>query len=304
MQYNTVVIALTNKCPITCRMCFNDSGMHRKEEMKLDDALRYVEEAVSIGAKNFGISGGEPFLCPEKLEKIVAVAASHGLKVNCTTNAFWAETLRKAEIILKNLESKRLHSLGISVDDFHQEFIPVKNVAHAIKAAKKAHIKEITLSCTTTSKNRNMKYYCLYLNLLGVDLSGVNLLETVRMPIGRGAEYFPESDLRPLDEFPANVSLEFCFEKVLIDPEGMVFPCCNYFISPIGDMNNNSLDQMLEKADKNPYVQMLKAHGPVYLLHQLVDEGKLSIGESKFADLCHICAYIFQLPSTKTLLRC
>jgi MoaA/NifB/PqqE/SkfB family radical SAM enzyme len=272
--------------------------------MTLDEALSYIDEAVSVGAIHFGISGGEPFLCYDNLVSIVDSASRKGLRVNCTTNAFWATTMKDATSMLSILSERGLKSLGISVDDFHQEFVPIRHVAHAVMAAKKVNIEEISLSCTTTSTNNGIKHYYFYLTLLGVDLSGINLLETVRMPIGRRSDSFPVDDYKCIEEFPENASLDFCFKKVLIDPVGKVFPCCNYFIAPTGSLTSSSLGDILTAMNENAYIQLLKNHGPVYLLHHLVEEGLIHHKKGGYADLCHICAYICSFTEVRDLFWC
>lgn len=65
------------------------------------------------------------------------------------TNAFWAYSLKAAEEKLKRLKEAGLHLINISIDKFHQEFVPIQWVRNAIDAAKSLGI-EIILGSVIT----------------------------------------------------------------------------------------------------------------------------------------------------------
>lgn len=305
MNYNTVAISLTHQCPIRCKMCLTCSSIKNKEEMSLEMALDALRQADDINAVNFGISGGEPFLCFEKLREIVRCASRKGLVPVASTNAFWATTLQRSTRILETLKKDGLRVLNVSIDDFHQEFIPIQNVAHVIEAGQRTGFEKVRLACTTTSMNRDIKFYAIYLKeILGADTSGVEIKQGVRIPVGRRKEEFPQCDMKSLEEIGETEKNEVdCFNTLLVAPDGFLYPCCSYFVGPIGDIKKSTIAEILSRVSKNRYFRVLDTGGPVPLVELLEKEGKASLSREKFADKCHVCVKIFEIPELHNLIN-
>lgn len=77
---------LTSRCNLNCEYCYNDSGIHRTEEMDLHEVQKIVDTLiVGYGLKSITLSGGEPLLHPDFLD-IVEFLVSRNVKVFLITN--------------------------------------------------------------------------------------------------------------------------------------------------------------------------------------------------------------------------
>ena len=65
-------------CNLRCPFCLEGSkpGDNRIEFLTLDDARRFIDEALDLGVKQFSFTGGEPFVNPEFLP-ILSYALEH-----------------------------------------------------------------------------------------------------------------------------------------------------------------------------------------------------------------------------------
>jgi len=126
-------IVPTEQCVNNCRFCVaawkpsrEERGSKRNHEKGL---AKIVRQATSFAGRHkliLTVTGGEPFLEMEALEKIIAEADS---RVDITTSGVWASSRQKTEEILSRVEEARslnqnpgFHlSLQLSLDAFHQE---------------------------------------------------------------------------------------------------------------------------------------------------------------------------------------
>src|SRR4030042_738214 len=92
---SNVGLMLTYKCTVACPHCIVEAGPHRTEEMRLDEALAWIEQAHSYRdgqVKALVLTGGEPFYNLDLLTQISARGRALGLIVSVVTNAFWASS--------------------------------------------------------------------------------------------------------------------------------------------------------------------------------------------------------------------
>jgi radical SAM protein with 4Fe4S-binding SPASM domain len=65
-------IELTKQCKLECIHCSARSGQKPlNNELSLDEIENFLHEAKSLGLKTVGLTGGEPFLCKEKLMSVI-----------------------------------------------------------------------------------------------------------------------------------------------------------------------------------------------------------------------------------------
>ena len=99
-----VGLLITERCNVECDHCWFDSGPHRENTMKEEEAIGYIDQAGEIPSVEWiSITGGEPFLYPELLESSIKHASKKGLRTECVTNCFWADSEEKAEETLGGL---------------------------------------------------------------------------------------------------------------------------------------------------------------------------------------------------------
>lgn len=257
MTYNLFRLALflTNRCNAKCRHCFFDSGPERNEVMNLKMGLRIIDEAVNLGAEWISFTGGEPFLELKLLTEMVKYSSESGLKTEAVTNCYWASAPKEALRKLKSLKNQGLDVLNISLDDFHQEYVPIDYIRIAYNLAKSLELKIVIM--TTTNKNSKIKANNVpkllndekIQNLKGKKILKPNalLIETQAIPIGRGKNL---SDLEY--SLITEVKCGEVLRDIGISPIGDVYPCCGALASRfnIGNVNNQDLKSILKLANE------------------------------------------------------
>jgi DNA-binding HxlR family transcriptional regulator len=105
--------------------------------MSFDDAKQYLHNGACQSLELVCISGGEPCLYFDLVINIVREARVIGVPgIWVFTNAYWAVNRKRASCKLTRLEEAGLTRLCLSADSFHQPFIPVGRVRHAMTVAR------------------------------------------------------------------------------------------------------------------------------------------------------------------------
>ena len=213
---------------------------------------------------------------------LIRYATRAGLNTEVVTNGFWAETLPVAKEKLSSLRELGLDVLNLSLDDFHQEYIPVSSVRNAYNAAKDLGIKTVIM--TTTAKNSKITADTIpellhdeNIQVLGrpkIRDPSALLIETPITPVGRGAN-ITELDYTLITEVKCSEALR----DIGIGPDGDVYPCCGPLANKItlGNINESSLKEMLEKAERNPVIESIRKGVTV---------------SGPFTSKCHACIYL------------
>ena len=83
------------------------------------------------------IGGGEPFLKPEKLLRVVEIFKEEKISISyIETNSSWYQNLETAVELLEDLMDRGISSLLISASPFHNEYIPFNRVKGVIRACE------------------------------------------------------------------------------------------------------------------------------------------------------------------------
>jgi radical SAM protein with 4Fe4S-binding SPASM domain len=236
--------------------------------MSLETANKVIYEAVKLGAKWISFTGGEPFLEPELLLKLVEYANRHGLQTEIVSNGYWATSPEIAEKILKPLSANGLDVINLSLDDYHSEFIPVKHVKNAYHAALKQGLKIVIM--TATQKNSKITSEAIHkllddskIQVLGksrVREPNSLLIETPTTPIGRG-ESIKELDYKLISEVKCGEVLK----DIGVGPNGDVYPCCGPLAikKTLGNILELSLESILKEARKDPIYASINLGAPI-----------------------------------------
>jgi radical SAM protein with 4Fe4S-binding SPASM domain len=108
-----VTLEITRKCSLNCLFCSSNGGIPHPRELNLSEWVHVIDECISLGAKSFLISGGEPFSSPF-LKEICQHISSHGANLTIYTcgNVFEKgklSPLKKADVeFISSLPSTKL----------------------------------------------------------------------------------------------------------------------------------------------------------------------------------------------------
>lgn len=100
-----VIISITNRCNLKCRMC--DIPINKAEELDCSLWKRVIKDAVSLGAETVVFSGGEPLL-REDIFELISFTKDNSLAACLTSNGLLiddavAEKLNKAGVDVVNI---------------------------------------------------------------------------------------------------------------------------------------------------------------------------------------------------------
>jgi len=272
-------LIVTYRCNAECRHCFFESSPRREETITLELGITSIDEAAKLGAEWISLTGGEPFLEPLLVSSFIKHASESGLKTEIVSNGYWATSVQEATRILEPLKDLGLDALNLSIDDFHQEYIPITSVKNAYWAAHGLGIKIIIM--TTTTKNNKITAETIP-ELLGdekIQVLGDKrihdphalLITTSVTPVGRGLD-LTEHDYTLFSE----VKCREILRDLGLGPDGSVYPCCGPLASKItlGNINEKSLKKILEEAEQNPFFASIREGAPV---------------SGVFTSKCHAC---------------
>jgi len=290
-------LIVTYKCQVACPHCIIEAGPHRKEEMTLHDALDWIHQIA--GYKNgyikvLSLTGGEPFYDKEKLKKLVTFGEENGLIVSVVTNAFWASTPKEAVKILQELSAIKM--LAISADVYHQVAIPFERVKNAILAAKECDIPYNIHVCT---ENENDEEYKEILNKL-LELTEIDTINTaVTFPAGRALKRISVLRYQTTEDPP--ISACSAGSSPIIFPDGRVIACIGPVIDlpsshplVLGNLRENSLCEILDKAELNPILHAIRIWGPRKLISIIKEAGLTQYLPERYIkdSVCNACYHL------------
>ncbi|UCD45240.1 MAG: radical SAM protein [Candidatus Bathyarchaeota archaeon] len=296
-----VGLILTERCNIECAHCWLESGPQRRSSMDPEDARGYIDQALEIPTLDWvSFTGGEPFLMPETLASLVSYASGSGLRTECVTNCFWAETEAKAGEKLGTLVDAGLDVINISSDDFHQRHIPFERVKNAYEAAKKLGLKIVIMTASAASSELRIREIARRLGEKDIHIVGdgeprTNLsalaVETGFIPVGRGGQ-LPEEEWL-VDHGPVKGPCRDVLRDVGISPTGRVLPCCSAAghlqQASLGNAKEERLSALIERAEENAVYRTLSTVGPFELAERTGFQKRQG-----YINRCHLCYEILR----------
>ena len=265
--------------------------------MSVDTAIQSWQGLVRIAGDSakVHITGGEPFLCFDRLAQICEQA--HRLKLtpidSIETNAGVWDSAGELKEKLRFLDHIGLDRLKISWDVFHEEYIDVERVREFIAIAREV----LGAQRVLVRWEKHLDHPSGIRRLSGEQKQSI-LLEGLASDscrfTGRAAE-----ELAPL--VARSESADFkdrdCLNSILgakgvhIDPYGNVFNGqCSGII--LGNVTQTPLDVLWKtfEPDRHPFWRTLCSGGPFGLLKQAEKEGFQE--KSRYASKCHLCTDI------------
>jgi sulfatase maturation enzyme AslB (radical SAM superfamily) len=113
-RLDTLWINTGTLCNLACKSCYIESSPTNDALVypTLAEILPYLDEAVSLGTREIGFTGGEPFMNREA-PAMIAEALGRGFEVLVLTNAM--RPMRRFESVLEDLPRERL-TMRVSLD--------------------------------------------------------------------------------------------------------------------------------------------------------------------------------------------
>ncbi len=130
-------LIVTYRCTASCAHCLYKSSPRRDPAYMGEGMLRkLLRKAASLGCRSFHIGGGEPFLDPDALLRVIRVMREEGATIDyLETNGFWYRDPDSAAALLERIQEAGCQTLMVSLCPFHIPYIPLYKVEGAIAAA-------------------------------------------------------------------------------------------------------------------------------------------------------------------------
>jgi hypothetical protein len=290
---------MTFKCQVACAHCQVQAGPHRTEVLRDEDAEDWMTQASVYRdgvIKAVNLTGGEPFFDLGALRRLVALAVGHGLVATAVTNAHWAVSPDAALETLASVPG--LFFLQISADELHQAEIPFERVMNAIAAAETLGLIHRVVVCTEDPESPAHQETLRRLH----EKVEPSLVETVVIfSAGRAMR----GGLLKLRRETTVVPRGGCAgaDSPVIMPDGRVMACVGPVLTikknhplVLVNLNDRSLADILDDAEVNPVLHVIRLWGPATLLDLLTQRGGVEHDlPARFVpdSICDVCQRLF-----------
>ncbi len=305
----------TYQCNAKCDYC--ECGPEVSLSLDKKDVIDLIDEAFSLGTiKQVIFTGGEPLLLGDDLFECIEYSHKKGLLTRVVTNGFWAKTKRNAVEIVCRLIKSGLTEINISVDDLHQEWIPLDSVKNAFWACY-----DNKLNCLIAHKHyRNSKITKKFIeNYFGIKLINfkekkkykeeqhLRLISTgVIVPVGREPKRQAEER-----NFYYGLYTDNCdsiLQDIIIGADKKMLACCGIVTKNIpelilGDMNQDTLINSIIRADQDLLLNWLALEGP-YSIAEFIKKKAPDIQfKDNYVNKCDLCNDIFTRSDAREILK-
>jgi len=276
---------VTYRCTAACHHCLFRSSPDRTGVIRLSDVRRDLKDILaSYPAERAHFSGGEPLLHFDCVVRLIEETRAQGVpECTITTNGFWGEDPETALEYATRLRDAGLSRIHVSVDAFHEAFVPLEAVRGALRTAQEAGLEaRLSVQClgdpdSDNPLNRRTKQLVHALaEEFDLKVTGFGTLLVVGRAVDTLTSHLPMMRV-PVGPCPR----EEVFRKpphVIIDPEGWVLVGCGVCI---GNTNRTPVSEMLAEYDytRHPILSVVLEEGAEAGYERL--EG--------YANLCHLC---------------
>ncbi len=317
---------VTDKCNVKCDFCAPNCGPDENGYLSEIEMIKiYDDVSVFHQVPLIVFSGGEPMLYWKKLRKVMEHIqhSEPSTRIRIVTNGSWAITQEKAEHIVSKLHEAGLSEFNISVDDFHQKYVPFERVKYAIYAAHKFDIPVLLAHKTYPGSISSRSFYEKELEcdipdideIESSDFDGPKIVITTgyTVPTGRGAEHVNSEEWVPIEyidspRYNEDNIMRPCTEVLnsyTINADSTLAPCCGLVSRDLqifrsGNVVENNAVDIMEKSSKSIIYNWLALEG-VGAIRDYVNSIEPVFNPSKrYVQACQLCQELF---SNKEALR-
>jgi Radical SAM superfamily/4Fe-4S single cluster domain len=286
----------TSHCNARCGHCSTDCGPKSRTYLDEEAIYRTIEEAAAAVPDRplqVCLSGGEPFLDLDLLNRLIARARSRASDVTCVTNAFWATDPDSASAVLERVSASGLTGLAFSASAFHEAFVPSGRVVIGLAAAANVGLKRI-LKFPVVADGESAQEWA---KRMSCDLDGVTVEQFPVMPRVRAGTRLPDAAFRRAPGIPEGS----CPSAVITYREtGDVFTCCTPggFVDPLrlGHVAEEDFHDILSRFVGGGVQQILRKEGPSYFVPHIRRAGLDHKLRDAFEGVCDLCTHLFSDP--------
>ena len=296
---------VTYHCNLRCEHCFVEAGPQRRKHRLSDEfVFGVVGDMPAADMSTILLGAGEPFLYLPTIIEVIKRARAQGIpRVQLVSNGYWAKTLDRARKVIGQLAEAGYSpvnyedGLKVSTGVFHVKAgIPLQTVANAVIAHYEAFKVPLKVGCEEIREEVRGNFPPMEcsdsrvveagLLELGAPLEGFEFAVRSFVPVGSGKEIAEYCRYEPPETVPRCTSLN----KLAIEPDGRVMPCCgantgNTGILIPGTLKTHSLDELNKLVANNPLLQFIERNP----LGRLFPHLGRKPDPKGYAGKCHLC---------------
>jgi MoaA/NifB/PqqE/SkfB family radical SAM enzyme len=296
-HFRSLVLVPSYDCTARCAHCYPSCGPRSGRPWDSGFVERAIRGAarlpVEVLNRYVHFAGGEPFLYFAQLVKGLECARSHGFRSSVVTNGFWAVSERAAEAKVRALVPLGLKRVELSVDTFHQEFVPLTRIRVLLRVLRRFGLEIFLRTVTTVRRDAWSAIAGIPLE----ELVGTMLVASPVSPAGRALDTIPES------EFLYSRNLDGCCFRQLnltVRFDGNVSPCCagsdTVPALSLGNIHRESYEEIVARLPYQFHLRALFCQGPMALAKALKAGGLGSKLKPRYVSMCHMCGEFFSDP--------
>jgi hypothetical protein len=248
----------------------------------------YIKQAKEVGTiETIGFSGGEAILHYDQFLDCVSFAADLGFNVTLVTNGFWAADYDKGFKMMKRLARAGLTQVSVSLDKYHQEYVPLETARQALHILKKLDM----LSMVTIMDTKDSECMGALLDDLRPELYSLDMILYPLFEAGAAKDNI-ESDqfLRLCEAKTAACPYE---SDIIVLFDGSLMLCCSQYsheipMTQLGHYEKDSLAQAIENLRRNDFLYVLLHRGFGWYVNAAGQAGfELDEHYGVSCELCH-----------------
>ncbi|MEE9517707.1 MAG: radical SAM protein [Candidatus Adiutricales bacterium] len=298
INLNRLEFLVTYQCSSNCRHCAVGNQSSSSGQLDADLAVRVLREvSLKYDLDSVMTFGGEPLLYPDVVCAVHKEAKALNIPARqIITNGYWTGDGDKTLEIARSLASAGVNDVSISVDAFHQEYIPIERVRRSVKALWEAGLRGIKWNPCWLVSEYDTNDYNLKTRAILNELKGF-------LPIEQGSGNVMEPQGRALDNFrsffqtASDWSGRSCGEmpytgkpddirSLCVEPNGDI-PVCGRLL---GNAAETDINKILERYNPyhDPYMKIILEEGIEGLVREARSIG-VPLRETGYYSVCDLC---------------
>jgi len=296
LKIKRIEFIVTFQCTGRCSHCSmgtsigkNPDGCSHVDGTKAAEAVKWLEEHYEIGSVM--TFGGEPLMYPDDVCAIHKSAMDAGIpKRQLITNGYFSKDPARIAEVAGRLAASGLNEALISVDDFHQQRIPLEPVKEFAEAVKEAGISARLSPAWLVNRE--------YAHPINARTEA--LLKEFDLPVGSGndifmagnaidnlAEHYPPPALNMADRcgsMPYTSPLTD-IDSISIAPNGDVEACS--FV--IGNIYREHISEIVARYDPFENETMRAVMQGVPAMLEFAEAHGIAVDRSRCYSICDLC---------------
>jgi pyruvate-formate lyase-activating enzyme len=308
----TLTILGTYRCTAACRQCCFESSPTVRGQLSLVEIRRAIDQARELSAslRVVVFSGGEATLLRDTLFAAVRYCRERGLRTRLVSNGSWGKSATSSRRFVARLAEAGLTELNLSTGPEHQQWVPLRSVENAARAAVEHGLRTVVSVESTADGQSAKEEYASLAGLAQQHPESLRLIYSSWMTFktsGPGDAERPRSV--PREVFGP---CEQLFKNIVVTPHRAISACCGLTFEHIAEMKVGELAETSSSNDLarayqatlNDFSKIwLAVEGPAAMLRHALGAAAADSLIASSRHICEVCALLHQNDEAAAALR-